>query len=68
MTFIAVFSLTFKIGQLQHPFNQLGKSDAVYARFCEIIPESLVEFHRNIFVVIPEYRWFVHGFLFEKIT
>ena len=50
---IALRSGTSKIGDLQHPFVQVGKADAVYLAFTKVIAKTFVEFHGDVFIIVP---------------
>lgn len=65
VAFGALFAGTGKIGYLQYPFQQIGEPDAVDPAFIERIAKTLIELHRNIFMIAPVYRGFkvLHSYL-----
>ncbi len=53
MAFVALLPFTLEIGNLQYPFDEVSKPDAVNFSFVKIIAEVFIQFLGNVFVIGP---------------
>ena len=57
VTFIAFFGFACKFWNFQNPFVQISKPDAVNFTFAKLIPKPLIQFHGNVFIIVPVNGW-----------
>jgi hypothetical protein len=55
MTLIAFLGFAGKIGNFKYPFVEIRESYPVDLGLAKIIPESFIQFHGYILVIIPMY-------------